>query len=128
MTINAADLKLVKSQVMDDVPEGGGAPTNTEIIDGASNEIFPDVSEFDRAGGRVKLRKVAVRVDTPNRDMFQGANVIVAEPPDDPNISATLFNTGNYFDRRADAVSRIESYLSIGVQYAGYLYGNHIAG
>jgi hypothetical protein len=128
MTINAADLKLVKSQVMDDVPEGGGAPTNTEIIDGASNEIFPDVSEFDRAGGRVKLRKVAVRVDTPNRDMFQGANVIVAEPPDDPNISATLFNTGNYFDRRADAVSRIESYLSIGVQYAGYLYGNHISG
>lgn len=128
MAIQEADLKLVKSQVMDDVPEGGGAPTNIAIIDGASNEIFPDVSELDRAGGRVKLRKIAARVDTPNRDMFQGANIIIAEPPDDPNISATLFNTGNYFDRRADAVSRMEAYLSIGVQYAGYLYGNHVSG
>ena len=58
MPILTGDIKLVASQVMDDVPEGGGAPTATVITDGTSNAIFPDISELDRAGGRVNLRKV----------------------------------------------------------------------
>ena len=58
MPILSGDVKLLKSAVMADVPEGGGAPTGVEIPDGVSNAIFPDVSELDRAGGRVNLRKV----------------------------------------------------------------------
>ena len=53
MTILAGDIKLVASQVMDDVAEGGGAPTSTVIADGVSNAIFNDISEVDRAMGRV---------------------------------------------------------------------------
>jgi hypothetical protein len=126
MAIFSGDLKLVKTQVMADVPEGGGAPTGVVVPDGTSNAIFPDVSELDRALGRVKLRKLAVHVDTANVDVYQGANVIISEPPDDPNISMTAFSTGETFDRRVEAVSRIEAYLSIGPQYPAYLYGNHI--
>jgi len=128
MTILSGDIKLVKTQVMDDVPEGGGAPTAIEIIDGASNEIFPDISEVDRAGGRVKLRKVALHIDTANRDTYLGANAIIAEPPNDPNVSITLFHTNQFFDERTAAVDRIQAYLSIGTQYPAYLFGNHIAG
>ncbi len=51
MAIQAGDVALVTSRVMDDVPEGGGGPTATPIIDGTSNSIFPDISELDRAGG-----------------------------------------------------------------------------
>lgn len=128
MTILAGDIKLVASQVMDDVSEGGGAPTSVVIADGVDNSIFNDISELDRAGGRVNLRKAFVSVQTNNRDGYFGANVIVADAPDDPLVSVTLFSTKETFDERVDAKARIESYLAQGPTYAGYLFGNHIAG
>lgn len=128
MTILAGDIKLVASQVMDDVNNGGGAPTATVITDGASNGVFNDISEVDRAGGRVNLRKLFASVQTDNTDGYFGANVIVAEPPADPLVSVTLFSTEDVFDRRTDAQDRIESYLAQGPVYSGYLFGDHIAG
>ena len=128
MPILSGDIKLVASQVMDDVPEGGGQPTALVIADGVSNAIFPDISELDRAGGRVNLRKLHVSVQTDDRDTYMGTNVIVAEPPADPNVSVTLFSTRDTFDRRTEAASRIESYLNKGPTWVGYLYENHITG
>lgn len=128
MPILSGDIKLVASQVMGDVPEGGGAPTPTVIQDAASNAIFPDISELDRAGGRVNMRKVHVSVQTTDTDTYLGANVIVAEPPSDPNVSVTMFSTRDVFDRRASASTRVESYLNKGPKWPGILYENHIAG
>ncbi|QPF74190.1 hypothetical protein G8A07_15550 [Roseateles sp. DAIF2] len=128
MPIQAGDIKLLRSQVMDDVPEGGGAPTASVVEDAASNSLFPDISELDRAGGRVGLRKVFAAVRTADTDGFFGVNLIVAEPPKDPRVSVTLFTTGDAFDRRAAAASRMEAYLARGPVYAGYLFGDHLAG
>lgn len=128
MTILKGDIKLVKSQVMDDVPEGGNGPTANEVVDGDSNEIFSDISESDRAAGRVSARKVHVWIQSHDTDTFLGGNVIIAEPPNDPNVSVTLMSTGDVFDIRSAAISRIEAYLNVGATYQGYLYGNHIAG
>lgn len=128
MPIQKGDIKLVKSEVMDDVPEGGGGPTANQVVDGASNAIFADISETDRAAGDVSAKKVHVWVQSPDTDTLLGPNVIVAEPPNDPNVSVTLFTTGEVFDRRSSAISRIEAYLNRGVAYAGYLYGDHIVG
>ncbi|CAN5857680.1 hypothetical protein BH11PSE13_BH11PSE13_12140 [soil metagenome] len=127
MTILAGDIKLVKTQVMQDVPEGGGAPTGIVIVDGRSNEIFTDISEADRAGGRVNLRKLALHIDSVNVDDYLGANIIISKPPNDPNVSITLM-AGTTFDERLEAAARISAYLSIGVQYPAYLFGNHIQG
>lgn len=128
MPILSGDIKLVASQVMQDVPEGGGAPTATVIADGVSNAIFPDVSELDRAVGRVNMRKLHVTVQTADTDTYMGSNIIVSEPPEDPNISVTMFTTGSTFDRRTEAASRIESYLNQGPEWNGVLFENHIAG
>lgn len=128
MPIKSGDVKLKKSAVMADVPEGGGAPTGIVIADGASNSIFPDISELDRAGGRVSLRKVFPKIDTDDTDTYFGGNVIVAQPPADHNVSVTLFATGSSFDERMDAQSRIESYLTVGPQLSSYLFGDHITG
>lgn len=128
MAILKGDVKLVKSQVMDDVPEGGGGPTAIEVVDGESNGIFPDVSESDRAAGRVSARKVHLWVQSADTDTYLGANVIVAEPPNDPNVSVTIMTTNSTFDLRTAAISRIEAYLSVGSNYAGFLFGNHITG
>lgn len=128
MPILSGDVKLLKSANMTDVPEGGGAPTGIEIADGVSNAIFPDISELDRAGGRVSLRKVFPSVKTDDRDTYFGANIIVAEPPKDPLVSVTLFSSGSTFDTRVQAASRVESYLNKGPEWSGFLYENHIAG
>ena len=128
MPILTGDIKLLASQVMDDVPEGGGAPTAIVIADGVSNAIFPDISELDRAGGRVNFRKLHVSVQTPDRDTYLGSNMIVAEPPADPNVSITLFTTNDTFDTRVAASSRVESYLNKGGLWGGCLLDNHIAG
>ncbi len=128
MPIQSGDVKLLKSAVMADVPEGGGAPTGHAIADGVSNAIFPDISEVDRAGGRVNLRKSFVSVQTDDTDTYFGANVIVAEPPADPRVSVTLFSTERTFDTREQAQVRIEAYLNKGPEWAGYLFENHIAG
>ena len=128
MPIHSGDVKLLKSAVMADVPEGGGAPTGITIADGVSNAIFPDISELDRAGGRVNLRKTFVSVHTDDTDTYFGANVIVAEPPKDARVSVTLFSTEKSFDTREQAQVRIEAYLNKGAEWAGYLFENHIAG
>jgi hypothetical protein len=128
MAITAANIKLLASQVMDDIEQGGGAPTSTAIVDGASNSIFEDISELDRAGGRVNLRKVFASVQTAGTETYLGGNIIVADTPDDPNVSVTIFSTADVFDRRSAASSRVESYLAAGASWDGYLWENHIAG
>ena len=128
MPILSGDVKLLKSANMADVPEGGGPPTGNQIADGVSNAIFPDISELDRAGGRVSLRKTFAAVQTDDTDTYFGANVIVADPPADPRVSVTLFSTESTFDTRAQAASRVEAYLNRGPLWGGFLYENHIAG
>ena len=128
MPILAGDVKLVASQVMDDVAEGGGAPTANVIVDGASNSLFNDISELDRAGGRVNLRKVFASIQTDTTDTYLGGNVIVSDPPSDPRVAVTIFSTQEVFDRRIHARDRIEAYLNKGSMWNGYLLENHIAG
>lgn len=128
MAILKGDLKFVASSVLGDVPEGGGAPTGHVIADGVSNEIFDDISELDRAGGNVSMRKVFVAVETDDTDTFLDANVIVAKPPTDPNVSVTLFSTESTFDTRATAQQRVESYLTEASEWPGFLLENHVTG
>lgn len=128
MPILTGDVKLVASQVMNDVEEGGGAPTATVIQDGTSNALFNDISELDRAGGRVNLRKVFASIQTDTTDTYLGANVVVSDPPDDPRVAVTIFSTESVFDRRTEARDRIEAYLNKGSVWNGYLLENHIAG
>ena len=128
MAILEQDVQILKSQVLADVPEGGGAATGIEVIDGQSNNLFPDVSTLDRVYGAVNMRKVFVGIRTDDTDSYLGAHVIVAKPPGDPDVSCLLFKTGDDFDTRTAAANRVESFLAPGPEYAGYLFGNHIAG
>ncbi|ATA55342.1 hypothetical protein CKY39_20560 [Variovorax boronicumulans] len=128
MTILESDIKLVATQVMDDVPEGGGAPTSIVIPDGKSNAVFKDISEVDRAQGDVSIMKVAATVQTLNTDTALGGTVGIARPPLDPNVSATLFVTNDFFDRRAAIQARMEAYTTPGEEFTGYLLANHVEG
>lgn len=128
MPIQLGDIKLVASAVMDDVPGGGGAPSSHVIEDNKRNEIFKDISESDRARGRLNMSKTFIAVQTQDTDTYLGANAVVAKPPEDPNVSITMFSTGEVYDTRQQAQARLEAYLNKGAEWAGFLYENHIAG
>ena len=128
MAILEGDIKLLKSAVLDDVPEGGGMATGAAVVDGVSNNLFPDISELDRTYGRIALRKVFPAVDTDTVDGYFGAHMIVAKAPVDPKVSATLFSTKSWSDVRTAAQAKLESYLALGAETRFVIYGNHLVG
>lgn len=128
MTILESDIKLVTTQVMDDVSNGGGAPTSNVIPDGASNKVFKDISAVDRAQGDTSIMKIAATVQTLNTDTALGGTVIISRMPADPGVTPLLFYTGDFFDQRAAIQARIEAYTTPGEEFSGFLLSNHVQG
>ena len=128
MSITETDIKLQESERLTDTEDGGGRMTGNEVVDGQANNLFPDISQLDRVNGRVQLRKAFMAVFSPNKDTYFGSHVIVDEPPTDPNVHITLFNTEDPADRRASARSRIESFVVSGPQASMELFGDQLKG
>lgn len=128
MPIGKDNLKLMKSQRMTDNEDGGGRITGAQIQDNESNEIFDDITDLDRVTGNVSLRKVYPWVDTTDQDGYFGANVVLADQPDDPSVSVTMMQTDNFDDTRTAAREKIERYLVKANRSDYGLIGNHFAG
>lgn len=127
MSLLAGDIRFARSANMADVPEGGGPPSAQLLTSGRSNEIFPDISEETRTVGRVEIYQIFGILRNTDRTPFLGANVILAEPPADPNVSVTLLSLKDPFATRADIAKRIESGMATGSEWSGYLLENHFA-
>lgn len=128
MAINSADIKLLKSAVMADTTDGGGQLTGTVVVDGQSNNLFPDTSEMDRAFGRVNLRKVFGVVHTANNDSLLGAHAIVTKDAEDPMVHCTILQTSGWADTRDTAKTLIERYLVKGPKLNCRLMDTHYTG
>lgn len=128
MPILSDDIKLLESSVMADVPEGGGAATGVEVVDGASNNVFPDPSTDDHVSGRFRLRKLFGAAHTDNTDLLLGASVVVLENYADPLVNLLLFETGGWFDERDDAKAAIEAYLVKGPKLTCRIQDTNFAG
>lgn len=128
MTIQTGDIKLLKSQVLLDTTDGGGAMTALEVQDGVSNNLFPDVSELDRTYGRVAMRKAFPAVQTSTNDSYYGSHVIVSRMPQDPRVAVSLFTTKDWTDRRTAARDKIERYLARGPKWPGHLLETQLEG
>ncbi|MDP3324245.1 MAG: hypothetical protein Q8S71_11950 [Hydrogenophaga sp.] len=128
MPLQTGDIRfaLPASTAQQDI--GGGPPTSQLVPDGSSNAIFPDISEDARTGGLVEIVHLHGVLRNTDVDALLGANIIVAEPPDDPNVSITLIKSPGTFARRPDMVKRLEATSTPGGEFSGYLWENHIAG
>lgn len=126
MAIQDGDIKLLKSKVMDDVPEGGGGPTGQVVEWGKSNQIFDDVTEVARAGGQVSIRQLHAAVQTGSTDPLLDANIIIDQMPTDPNVSVTLAAC-EMFATRTQIAKAIADYQIAGTVWSGILLGNHVA-
>ncbi|EPG2416628.1 hypothetical protein QEK82_001567 [Stenotrophomonas maltophilia] len=128
MTISATDIKMRQSQRLTDNPDGGGRMVQAEIVDGAMNNLFPDIGDEERTTGRSTLRKMFVHVDTPGPDVLKDAIAVLIDPPSDPRVTVTMFATGSYSDVRLDAKNRVESYITRGTESRFILLGDHFIG
>ena len=128
MAITQNDLEILKSEIMADTPDGGGLPTGIAVIDGVSNNLFPDVSDIDRLIGRVRLRKIYLAVKTATTDLLQATRMLITELPDNPNISVFFFKPASFADRRSDAQNAVESYLTYGARTSGHLLETQLKG
>lgn len=128
MTIAVADLKFFQSERMTDNSDGGGRMTANEIVSGAENQVFDDISDQDRAAGEVSIRKSFAAVTSANTDKYLDAGVAVFREPADPAVSVLAFSTGSHYDERADLQARLEQTITRGPRYNGWLYGQHLTG
>lgn len=128
MPLVETDIQILASQRLEDVDNGGGRMTADLVQDGAENAVFDDISELDRAYGRISLRKLFLAVRTPSVERYYGAHVVIADPFADVLTSLALFSTRDWDDTRADARDRIEQYLARGPRYQGYLYELQVQG
>lgn len=119
---------LYQSERLSDTEDGGGRYNGQVVVDGQSNNLFPDVSEMDRTMGNVSMRKIFAGVNTADTDSLMGASVFISKNPSDPNVSATLFSTRSHTDQRSQAKNRVESYLAKGGQVAGVPLDTHWQG
>lgn len=119
MPVQTNNLVLYKSERLTDTPDGGGKYSGQAVVDGESNNLFPDVSELDRTMGRVSLRKIFAAVNNNDTEALMGSTVFISKNPDDPSVSALLFSTESHTDVRTNAANRIENYLAKGGQIAG---------
>lgn len=127
MPILQGDLKILKSEIFTDNLNGGGAPTKTEVINGASNNMFEDVSTIDRVNGRVNLRKVFPSIESAANEVGLGCHSIIAQIPADTKQEVILTRADTY-SRRPAMVSAIESYLNEGALQQLFVYGSVFAG
>jgi len=128
MPIRTQDIKLLKSSVMADTANGGGQMTGTQVIDGLSNNLFPNTSSADRAFGRVAARKVFGVAQTTDTDTFMGAHAIITSAPADPLVHCALIKTSGWADERTAAKDAIERYVVKGPKASVRIYDTHYAG
>ncbi|MEO5378687.1 MAG: LamG domain-containing protein [Magnetococcus sp. DMHC-6] len=129
MAILTTDIKLIKATKQSDADNAGGYMGASEVVDGVSNNLFPDISRLDRTYSRIQLRKVFAAVRSVNTDTWLGAHVCLTDPPDDPNVTLLLLNPGDGDDgTRADCVNYLDAYWMPQDELAGQLLNTVAAG
>lgn len=128
MPISQEDIYIKKAAVQDDTAFGGGGLTNNDVVDGVSNNWFPDSSDVDRAYGRVQFRKGFGVALTDDRDTLQGALAMIIKPPQDPLVHVALMETSGWSDLRPTAQARVEQYLVKGPIMLCRVQGVHYTG
>lgn len=114
MTITPANIKLLKAEVQTDTDDGGGQVTSVEIVDGVSNNLFPDIPESSRVYGKIELRKIYPSLATSDTDALYGAQFLFIDMPNDEKVNVCAFTTNSWVDVRKEAVSMLENYLAAG--------------
>ena len=64
MSIERTDIKYYKSLTYNDTVSNGGRRSNTLLLSGSSNQMFPVITSAERAAGSLKYRKIFVQIES----------------------------------------------------------------
>ena len=128
MPITDQDIQILQSERLTDFDDGGGRMTGAQVVDGQTNNLFPDVSELDRTYGRVSLRKAFVAVLTDLTEVLYGTHAAITDPPDDGSVNVCMFSRDSWTDERLQAQDRVESFVISAPESRFVLYGDHLTG
>lgn len=117
MAIVAGDLKFIASERMIDNLStvagvgGGGYMSQTEVIDGTENNVFPDVMPGDRVAGVVQLRQVyPIALSADNSTLYNAKSGVLARPTD-TNVEVAAF--------LAPGTSSAQAAAAVGTKWTG---------
>lgn len=100
MTILSSDIKCYRPVLVSDGDDNGGRMGTTEVVDGVRNNLFPNVSQAQRAAGLTRYRKCFVQLENSDELALQNACVHLASTtPCDGRLSCFL---GTQTDTQAD--------------------------
>lgn len=118
MTITKNDVKLLASERLTDDPDGGGFQTDVTIIDGVENNLFPDISDLDRAQGANDFRKSFGAILTATTDSYYGGHIILDLLPADPAVSGLLCMSASASEVRSELITRLNADGADGLFYS----------
>lgn len=70
MAITTADLRFYRSERHTQEDDAGGQMSGNAIVSGASNQIFDDISDTDRAVGSADIAKIYAAVTSNDTDKY----------------------------------------------------------
>jgi hypothetical protein len=128
MPLLQENIKLYKSQLLTDDDFAGGRMTQNEILPGAVNNLFPDISRLDRTTGRINLRKIYCANTATDNSPYFGSHLVIKKAPSDPNVGVLLFDTKSTTDTRIDAKNFVQSHLLKGQELPYLIFQKQLAG
>ena len=107
MTVTASDIGFFAAENAQDLDYGGGRMTGVVVQDGTTNNLLPNVSDADRAGGRVQMRKAYAATLSADATVLLGAQISMKEAPTDSGTDAVVFAYGDAKTLRATAAAAV---------------------
>lgn len=79
MAIEAADLKIYKSAIVNNLTTNGGRMGTTEVVSAVSNNVFPNVTQAERTAGVTRYRKVYSKVYDGDSELFYNHKAFISK-------------------------------------------------
>jgi len=116
MTILAAELKLYKSSVVNDIGSNGAGMSANQIVTGVSNNIFPNIPQAERLAGSTKYRKAFYKVANDADETLANCKVFMTKQT--PSTDMVTFFAGTQTEVRstvsADGITDTKDHYGVG--------------
>ncbi len=109
MTLSIENISLQKSE-----RATGGRMSGTAIVDGETNNLFPNLTTIDFTAGGINIGKAYAWINSSNVDQLRGAYIVLTKPPANPAVSVAMMSTRDWFDYVEAHRAHLSNYLSIG--------------
>lgn len=84
------NLKIFKSESLEQHADAGGQRTNNEVVNGKLNDVFRSITEVDYAQSAFELVKLYPSVATNDATRLADSHVYLSEKPQDPLVNTLI--------------------------------------